>query len=148
MRSKRLWVPLLLVLASVALPGSEAAAQQSAFRVVVHPDTPVSSLSVDEVSRLFFRRTTRWEDGTRAQPVDQPPGSGTRESFSRAVLGRSTSAMVAYWQQQIFSGRGVPPPELSGDREILEFVAARPGAVGYVSPGIPLEGVKAVEVLP
>lgn len=151
MRMKRAWVPLLVVfgLLQVAGPRSEAAAQQpEGFRVVVHPDNRISALTEDELSRLFFRRTTRWEDGTRAQPVDQPRSSSTRESFSQAVFGRSASAMVAYWQQQIFSGRGVPPLELAGDQAILEFVAAHAGAIGYVSRDISLQGVKRVEVRP
>lgn len=126
--------------------GGVRAQQPEGFRVVVHPDNPVTVLTADELSNLYFKRTTRWEDGTRALPVDQPGDSPTREVFSRAVHGRSARAMVAHWQQQIFSGRGVPPTQLADDRAVLEYVAGNRGAVGYVSPGAALRGVKTVEV--
>jgi hypothetical protein len=54
--------------------------------------------------------------------------------------------MVAYWQQQIFSGRGVPPLELSTETAVVEYVRAHPGAVGYVSAGADIRGLKVVEV--
>lgn len=126
--------------------GGGTAQQPESFTVVVHPDNPVTVLTADELSDVYFKRRTRWEDGTRALPVEQPAECPAREAFSRAIHGRSARAMVAHWQQQIFSGRGVPPPELADDREVLEYVAGNRGAVGYVSPGAALRGVKAVEV--
>jgi len=118
------------------------------FRVIVHPDNATSYLTVGRLSELFLKRSTRWEDGTPVLPVDQRMNAPVREVFSKAVFGRSTSAMVAHWQQQIFSGRGVPPPELESERAVVEYVATRPGAVAYVSRNAPLSGVKSVEVAP
>ena len=43
------------------------------------------------------------------------------------------SAVANYWQRQIFSGRGTPPPIKESDAEVIAFVAANPGAIGYVS---------------
>ena len=37
-----------------------------------------------------------------------------------------------YWQQRIFSGRDVPPPEFELDREVVEYVLKHAGAIGYV----------------
>jgi ABC-type phosphate transport system substrate-binding protein len=133
-----------------AILGAPAGTAQQAreFRVIVHPDNPTEHLEDKELSRLFLKQSTRWEDGTPVLPVDQPTEARVRESFSRAVFGRSTSAMVAHWQQQIFSGRGVPPTELENERAVIEYVAGRPGAVAYVSTGTPIAGVKVVEVTP
>jgi hypothetical protein len=56
-------------------------------------------------------------------------------------------AVRAFWQQQIFSGRDVPPPELASDKEVMEFVKQHAGAVGYMSPTTPLgAGVKSIQV--
>jgi hypothetical protein len=51
-----------------------------------------------------------------------------------------------YWAQRVFSGRGVPPPELANDSEVVKFVAAHSGAIGYVAADAALAGVKVVEV--
>jgi ABC-type phosphate transport system substrate-binding protein len=130
-----------------AAPGMRAQ-EADAFRVVVHPDAPVQTLTTGELSQVFLKRKTRWEDGTRAVPVDQAAGSRARDAFVRVVFDRSPTAMAAYWQQQIFSGRGVPPPELAGDQAVVEYVASHPGAIGYVAPGVAVRGVRIVEVRP
>ena len=54
--------------------------------------------------------------------------------------------MRSYWQQVIFSGRDVPPPELSGDGSVLEDVKIHAGAVGYVSGGASTAGAKVLAV--
>ena len=49
---------------------------------------------------------------------------------------------------QIFSGTDVPPPEFSSDADVVAYVRARTGAIGYVS-AVPADGsVKVVRLLP
>ena len=139
----------LLLAASLWLtPGNGAAQDLDALRVVIHPDNTITALSKDDLAAIYLKRTTRWPDGTTARPVDITRSVPVREHFSRAVLGRSTGAMVAYWQQQIFSGRGVPPTELASEAAVIRFVRDNPGAVGYVSPDADVRGVRVVEVRP
>ena len=54
------------------------------------------------------------------------------------------SSVENYWQQQIFSGRGSPPPIKASDQEVLAFVAANPGAIGYVSADADTSAVKTI----
>jgi hypothetical protein len=86
------------------------------------------------VSQFFLKKATRWESGAIALPVDLPADSPVREAFSRRVLSKSVSSIKAYWQQQIFSGRDVPPPEQKTEAEALEFVRSNAAAIAYVSP--------------
>lgn len=138
----------LLTLAGVTLAGGGATAQQAPdYRVVVHLDSPIDSLSVDDLSKMFLKRSTRWSDDSPVKAVDQPGGAPVREAFSQAVHGRSAKAIVAHWQQQIFSGRAVPPPELASDELVTSYVSTNPGAIGYVSSGANVRDVKVVEVL-
>lgn len=139
---------LSLVFLSCFLAAQRAMPAEPApgFVVVVHSSNAASSVPKDQLSRLFLKRTTRWADGTTALPVDLPEPSPVRQSFSRAVHGRDVAAIRSYWQQQIFAGRAVPPPELQSDAAVLRFVAQNPGAVGYVSKGTPTSDVKVVTV--
>lgn len=120
--------------------GAEAAlhAQSAAFRVVVHSANPSSSLARADLARLFLKKTSAWPDGRAAAPVDLGENAPARRAFSKTVLERDVSAVRAYWQQQIFSGRGVPPVEKGSDADVLAYVRANPGAVGYVSAGVEL----------
>ena len=141
---KRMKVMLLLVLAAVLLP---ATAQAQDFQVVVNAANPVSEMSKDQVSKVFLKKARKFPGGGKAVVVDQDSGSNVRESFSKAVHGRSASAIESHWQQQIFAGKDVPPEKKSSDDDVLEFVRSNPGAIGYVAAGTALGGgVKAVSV--
>lgn len=122
-------------------------AQAAAFRVVVHASNTVTELSKAELARIFLKKTTTWADGKPALPVDLGPQSPVRRGFSQRVLQRDVAAAKTYWQQMIFSGRAVPPPEKPSEAEVLAFVRTNPGAVGYVSADAALgDGLKHVTV--
>jgi ABC-type phosphate transport system substrate-binding protein len=55
-------------------------------------------------------------------------------------------AIDQYWTQSVFSGRAVPPPEKRSDADVVAFVRENPGAIGYVSQGASIDGVKRVTV--
>lgn len=121
--------------------------QQPAYTVVVHASNPVSSLPRAEVSKIFLKKVTRWDDGDPIEPIDQVERSPTRAAFSEDVHRRGVSAIKSYWQRMIFSGREVPPPEVPDDARVLAFVRANPGAIGYVSANArPGSGVHELDV--
>lgn len=124
--------------------GSYAKNDAPSFLIVVHPHFPHRSLEPGVVADAFLKKQTRWDDGTLIQPVDLDPQSSTRRIFSSAVLKRSVAAVRSYWQQRIFSGRGVPPPEMNSDEAVVKYVATHPGGIGYVSPQAEVKGVRVV----
>ena len=121
-----------------ALALASVAGAQGGYKVVVNDSNPHSSLSRTEVSRIFLKKTTTWSDGAGALPVDLDRSSRTRRAFSQGVHGKSPDAVAAYWQTQVFSGRGVPPVVKSSDQEVLAYVRTQRGAIGYVSAGASL----------
>lgn len=134
-----------LALAVVALVAARPASAQ--FQVVAHADAGVTEISSDDLSKIFQKKSREFPGGVAAVPVDLEPGSAVREAFSDAVHGRGVSAIEAYWQQQIFSGRDVPPEAFASDGQVLDFVASNAGAIGYVSAGASLpSGVVRVTV--
>jgi ABC-type phosphate transport system substrate-binding protein len=128
--------------------GEQARSGQPGVVVVVNPSNPVGTLSRDEVSRLFLRKVSRWPNGVPVFPVDQRRDASVRVAFSQAVHRRSVDMLTLYWQRQVFSGRQVPPPEDDGDTEVLAFVRATPGAIGYVSSDADVRSVKVVPISP
>jgi len=88
----------------------------------------------------------KWDDGAAVTAVDQTDKAAVRESFTTAIHGKPVAAIKSYWQQQIFSGRDVPPVEKSSDAEVIAFVHNNRDAVGYVSADTPVSGVKVIDV--
>jgi ABC-type phosphate transport system substrate-binding protein len=141
-----------VLLLGAALPvGRSAAAQagaRSGYVIVVHASNPVAELSRQEVARFFLKRSGAWRTGLIAAPVDLPPESPTRIAFSSAILGQSPKAVSTYWLQEIFARRAQPPPVRATAAAVIAFVAANPGAIGYVPDDTPLNGVHGVTVTP
>lgn len=134
---------LLIVGASTALSEDRTL---NSFRLVVHPDISTKIIDRRFLADAFLKKTTRWPDGTSIHPVDLKADSSIRRRFSQDVLGRSVVAVKSYWQQVIFSGRDLPPPELENEDEVLKYVLSRPGAVGYIASTTNVGTAKVMEV--
>lgn len=130
---------VVLLAASVAGVAAEPAESPS-FLVVVSPDNPIKAITRQELARVFLKKTSRWSDGKPVTPVDQTARAAVRTAFTKRVLASEglehLSAVENFWLQQVYSGRGTPPPIKSSDADVLAFVLANPGAVGYVSGGV------------
>jgi len=132
------WAVGLLLGAALLAPARRAAAQ--GFVIVVNEAGP-ASLNKAEVSRIFLKKSSK------LTPVDLEKGAKVRTAFSKAVIGRPVTAVVSYWQQQIFSGGDSPPSEKSSEAEVLAFVRNNPKAIGYVTMGTDLgAGVRAITI--
>jgi ABC-type phosphate transport system substrate-binding protein len=134
------------LLGLIAGPG--AARAQSGFVVIVNDGNAAREITREDLSRIFLKQRADFRTGLPASPVDQAGGSAIRGTFSEAIHGRSSSAIEAYWQRQIFSGRSTPPVEKPNDDEVIAFVRGTLNGVGYVSRSAVLgNGVHALQVV-
>lgn len=142
---------LLALGAALSLPFAGAKAQEAAgtapYKVVVNAANTTASESKATLSKLFLKKIREWGDKTKVTAYDLDEKSEARKAFSDDVHQKSVSAIKSYWQRMIFSGRDVPPDEISSEADLLRKVAADKGAIGYVSAKTPLpEGVKELKV--
>jgi ABC-type phosphate transport system substrate-binding protein len=135
-----------LSLALCSMLASPLAGAAEAYRVVVNPSNPTSSVERADLARLFMKKVAAWPDGTPVAVVDQDRTAPVRAAFSKDVHKKDADAVAAHWATQVYSGREVPPAIKRSDEDVLEFVRRTPGAVGYVSSAAPLQGVKAVSI--
>lgn len=149
MKIRLAFAALLTVFAvfAVSLRSARAAsAPGGGFILIVNRSNPVTALPATEVSKIFLKKADFWPDGTPVDPVDLSEASPARDAFTRSVMRKSVAAVKSYWQQEVFAGRDVPPPEQPTDADVVKTVAGLQGAIGYVSPGTPLPGVKTVSI--
>lgn len=129
------------------MAGVSSAQSASPFKVIVNASNAVSSLTKVRASRLFLKKTTKWDSGGKVQPVDQLKSSSLRQAFSEQIHDKDVRSVDSYWQTQLFAGRATPPPELASDAEVLSYVRSNAGAIGYVAEGAVLgDGVRVVEI--
>lgn len=140
----RRWLLVAVCLALLAAGTVVTAQPAPVYRVIVHPRNELTSIDRKTVAQMFLKRTSHWRDGELVRPVDLDAESPVRRRFSEEVLGRSVAAVKSYWQQMIFAGRDVPPPEMDSDDDVTKYVLRHPGAIGYVSPAANLGGAKVI----
>lgn len=143
MRALGITIVLSLAFATSPRAGDDAAAQ---YKLIVHPDNPITELRGDFVRNAYLKRARSWNDGTTARPIDLPAKTPIRDRFTRDVLKKSPSQLKNYWNQQIFSGKGLPPPEADSPEEVISYVLAHPGAIGYLPVDVDAGGAKVVGI--
>ncbi len=91
--------------------------------VIVHPDNPINTLSLDQIDQIYSGLITNWSElGGPNRPINfygRSEGSGTRSVFEERIFagsGRSTSSAMI---------------EPGGNDDIAESVADDPFGIGY-----------------
>lgn len=139
-------IVLLTLIMRLLMIGVASAQDTVSFKIIVNPSNDISSMTKEQLSDLFLKKVTQWENGRKALPVDQVTSSPIREKFSKEIHEKSVTAINSYWRQKIFSGRDVPPPEKSSDADVLAYIAENADAVGYVSANAPVDKVKVLKI--
>jgi ABC-type phosphate transport system substrate-binding protein len=145
MRSLTAFTLALLALLT-ALVATVFAQPRPVYVVITHPSNTAPVVDRKFVEDAFLKKTTRWPDGRPIRPVDLAPDSPVRRKFSEDVLNRSVAVVKGYWQQKIFSGRDVPPPEVDSDKDAVRYVLKNEGSIGYVSGSADLGGSRVLVV--
>ncbi len=143
MRKFILFTVVALAIGTVGISRSAAA---QAFKVIANSSVTAADVPGAALSKVFLKQSTKLPDGSTVTPVDLQKTSDVRAAFSKSVHGRAVGAIETFWQQQIFSGKEVPPATKASDAEMIAFVKATPGAIGYVSSGAATDGVKVIAV--
>jgi ABC-type phosphate transport system substrate-binding protein len=132
--------------AALALVARGDANGEPKFKVIVNAKNPVTRVSGDLLRNAFLKKATRWRGGETLRPIDLTSKFPARSTFTRVILKKTPAQLKTYWNQQVFSGKGVPPPESDSIAEIIAYVRTTPGAVAYVPLDAEPRGVKVIEI--
>lgn len=139
----RLQWRLALLLFFFFLPAGGAAANGPIL--IVHPEVSADSLSGRDVQAIFLGEMTRWPGQERIAFVTLKI-EGVHDAFLREYVGKTASQYDIFWKKKVFSGQGRMPKSMDSPEAVIEFVAATPGAIGYLPAGTPPGNAKAVPV--
>ncbi len=147
MAGSRLGIFAIVAALLGALAASSASGKQPAgYQIIVHPSNPAKDVDKAFLRDAFLKRSPLWPHEVTIRPVDLQKDFEVRGQFSRDVLNKSVTEVKNYWHQQVFSGKGVPPPELESEAAVISYVLRSPGAIGYLSPGTDPGGTKVIPV--
>jgi len=101
-----------------------------ADNVVVIGHADLSKFDASTVQRIFTGKVIEI-DGVHVIAVNHKAGA-VRDRFLQYYLNQKNDKYTAYWTVRRFIGKGIPPRELSSAAEVIRFVQATPGAIGYI----------------
>lgn len=133
---------LIFIMLMIGWTSTGAAADE--LWVIVNSKNPVSEMDQAEVSALYLGRYQAYRDGSFALPFDQLADGDIRGMFYQLLTGKPEAYINAYWARILFTGRAMPPRQLENDSAVLDIVQKNLSAIGYVSAGTKLTGVKVV----
>ena len=116
---------------------------QSEVRVIVNSGAGVETIDAKNIEKLFLGRTKALPDGSKVA-LATLGNTAIHEEFLAAFVNRSSSQFKSHWKKAVFTGQGKPPKEFKTEAEMIKYVAATPGAIGYVGSGADVSGVKVV----
>ncbi len=103
--------------------------------MVVHPDSPVSDLKVEDIAKIYKGEIKNWKElggkDSEIVCIGREAGSGTRDGFESIT---KTKDKCKYRQ------------ELTSTGDVIATVASNPNAIGYASLSAVKKTVKAVTV--
>jgi len=104
--------------------------------IVVHPDNPITGLTLQQVQDIFAGKIANWKDvGGPDHAIDlvlREDGSGTREAFTHLIMKKVECAKGAMVQ--------------SSNGAVKNLVRKNPNSIGYMSLGQVKGDLKAVEI--
>lgn len=104
---------------SAQLPSWSVPFATNAVVIVIHPAVPTEAVDTPQLREIFRGRIGEWSDGTPIQLVSRETGASTRTIFEDRVMEEHDVALTAV--------------VMPSDEDVLAYVAATPGAIGYVS---------------
>ena len=113
--------------------------------VIVNNSVTESTLDQAALEKIFLGKRSHWADGGAIVPVTLADGS-IHDTFLEMYVKKNASQFSAFWKQAVFTGKGTPPRSFKTEEELVRYVAATPGAVGYISSRTRAEGVRKIAI--
>ncbi|MGQ4879256.1 hypothetical protein ACOJCM_11895 [Billgrantia sp. LNSP4103-1] len=123
---------LLLLPLVLALFIPAAHADEPRVMLIGHPQVANSTLTRDTARAIFAMRQRSWPDGQAVRVFVLPNNHPVHARFAKERLTVYPHQLQLAWDRMVFSGTGQAPNQVRSQSEMLERVAATPGALGYL----------------
>jgi ABC-type phosphate transport system substrate-binding protein len=147
--AKKLW-PLIIIIA-LLVPGVQALAQEKAepgpLAIVVHKDTQVDNLSMEDLRSIFLADQQFWPDRTRIILLVRAPQSDERDFVLNRIYKMSEPQFRQYWIAKMFRAEVPRGPKIVFSTDMaLDLVVAIPGSISFMRAGEVTDDIKVLRI--
>jgi ABC-type phosphate transport system substrate-binding protein len=124
---------LTLVFGLATLLASPVRAQEAAVAIVVHPETDVDDLTMQELRSIFRGDRQFWGDGRRVTLLVRAPEADERQTILERVYEMNEDQFREFWIGKMFRAEVAAGPKLVYSSDMArELVTVIPGAITFV----------------
>jgi len=113
-------------------------------KIIANASVTASSISPEDLKGVFLLEKNS-VGGAHVEPV-LAKGGAAHSAFLDQYLSKTDAALQTYYRSLVFTGKASMPKTLASDAEVAAYVAKTKGAIGYVSDGASVDGVKTLDV--
>lgn len=113
--------------------------------IVVHPDNPITNISLVDLTQIFLKKKTFFASGKKIEPVDFTP---LKTDFYEHLLGKKLPQISHYWIRAIFSGKAIPPAEFKRISKLIVFLEDNEGGIAYLPSNVGTGRLKILNTAP
>jgi hypothetical protein len=115
--------------------------------VVVHPDTPISNLTLSDVRKVFLGDRQYWSTNIPVVLLIRAPVARERDVVLKIIYQMSESQFKQYWIAKIFRAEAATAPKLVYSNDMAnQLVTAIPGAIAFIDSKEVKPGSKVIRV--
>jgi ABC-type phosphate transport system substrate-binding protein len=138
---------LLLLPAAQAFSQDDVAQSHSPIAIVVHKDSEVENLAMDQLRNIFLANQQFWPDRTRIILLVRAPKSDDRDFVLNTIYQMDEAQFRKYWIAKMFRAEVPRGPKIVFSTDMtLELVVAIPGSISFMSADQVTDGVRVVRV--
>jgi len=133
-------LPFAAVLAVPAAAGDVA--------VIVNPQNQLSTVSSNELSRIFRLDQQHWTGGQKIELILQESGSAKEQVILERVYGmKQQGELKQFWLGKVFRGELTSAPRaFASDDSVKRYVSSTIAAVGFIDSALVDGSVKTLRI--
>lgn len=118
------------------------------FAIIVNRNSPVSSLTEDDVRQIFLGRMRLFPSTQHnVEPVDIDASIPLFHAFYRTTAHLTPQALERLRSMYLFSGKGTLPKMVGDEAAVIAFVATHIDAIGYIDATHTTKEIKNVLII-
>jgi hypothetical protein len=141
-----LWIAIWIC-TILQYPSGAQTGRGNDIAVVVHPDTPVSDLTLSDVRKVLLGERQYWNSKLPVVLLIRAPVARERDVVLRVIYQMSEAQFKQYWVAKIFRAEIASPPKIVYSDDLqYDLVTAMPGAIAFVDARNVRSGLKVLRL--
>ena len=138
---------VLILFATGEISAEDVKEPGTSIAIIVHKDTDISGLSMDELRSIFLANRQFWADRSRIILLIRAPKSEERDLILNKIYQMDEAQFRQYWIAKMFRAEVPRGPKIVFSTNMtLDLVVAIPGSISFMQSDQTTGAVKIISV--